>query len=79
MIDLITLINEINAESDEFLSSMRIEIDPDLGAFQKQPSDLDEPDFEWVKQLGDDYHGFHGTLAYSLELPDNSFLLVDFG
>jgi len=66
---------------DEELASQglmfpRLEFAPDLTDFQQQPSDLFGVNQEWVKQSGDDEHGFRGTLAF--KLPNEVMMMIDF-
>ena len=75
-LDLSTLINEINACSwGGHITFPKIVNNPDLSDFQKQGSNLESADFEWVKQMGDDDYGFHGETVY--QLTGDSYLIME--
>ena len=56
---------------------------PDLDDYQRQETSLVTLPIEYMNQLGDDDHGFHGDALYPLTYPDGDggvmYLHVTFG
>jgi len=75
LIKLIKLIKEIHAENRGSSASFPDIVNPeefDLHGFEKQRSDYDGVEFEYVYQRGCADYGFHGQVA----IPFESRLLV---
>lgn len=58
------------------------EFDPELSKYQKQETMMESLPVAWVYQVGDDDHGFHGSMLFPTEYPDGDggklFLKIEF-